>query len=216
MPVIVSREDARDALVSNEYRSLEDLPDGARVGTSSLRRRCLLNVLRPGLDVVNLRGGVNTRLNKLDAGDFDALVLACAGLARLGLEARIAERLEPSRFVPAIGQGAIGIEMRQDDPETETLVAPLNHLETSLCVRAERAMNAALGGGCQVPIAGHALINETTLTLVGVVASLDGTESIRADDCGPISDPEGLGNRVADALFARGAKRILEAVYTGV
>jgi hydroxymethylbilane synthase len=216
MPVIARREDPRDALVSNGHASLEALPDGARVGTSSLRRRCQLIALRPGLEVVDLRGGVHTRLKKLDAGNFDALVLACAGLLRLGLKQRIAERLDPDRFVPAIGQGAIGIELREGDAEVEALVAPLNDRECSLCVRAERAINEALGGGCQVPIAGHAKLVEGTLSLVGVVSSLDGREQIRISDSAPDSDPEALGRRVADALSARGAKRILEAVYAGV
>lgn len=216
MPVITSREDPRDALVSNRHESLDGLPDGARVGTSSLRRRCQLNALRPGLEVIDLRGGVHTRLKKLDAGEFDALVLACAGLFRLGMERRISERLDPDRFVPAIGQGAIGIELRQGDAEVEALVAPLIDRESSLCVHAERAMNEALGGGCQVPIAGHATLKDDTLSLVGVVSSIDGTEIIRVSDSGPDSDPEALGRRVAAALNSRGAKRILDAVYAGV
>ncbi len=216
MPVITSREDPRDALVSNRHDSLDALPDGARVGTSSLRRRCQLNAIKPGLEVINLRGGVHTRLRKLDAGEFDALILASAGLLRLGLEQRIGERLNPDRFVPAIGQGAMGIELRQGDETTESLVAPLNHRESALCVRAERAMNAALGGGCQVPIAGHATLDQGTLTLVGVVASIDGSEVIRASGTAPDSEPEALGRRVASALEAGGAKRILDAVYAGV
>lgn len=216
MPVIASREDPRDALVSNCYRSLDALPDGSRIGTSSLRRRCQLNVLRPGLDVIDLRGGVHTRMKKLDAGQFDALVLACAGLLRLGLEHRIAERLKPDRFVPAIGQGAIGIELRHGDTDVEALVAPLNDRETSLCVRAERAMNEALGGGCQVPIAGHAKLKDNVLSLVGVVSSIDGTQCIRVSDSAPDSDPEALGRGVADMLKSRGAKRILDAIYAGV
>lgn len=216
MPVILSREDPRDALVSNLYRSLDALPDGARVGTSSLRRRCQLNALRSGLDVINLRGGVHTRLKKLDAGEFDALILACAGLVRLGLERRVAQRLEPSRFVPAIGQGAMGIELRENDESVESLVRPLDHRESSLCVRAERAMNKALGGGCHVPIAGHAELAKDTLTLVGVVASIDGSELIRASDSAPAFEPEALGRRVAEKLISGGAKRILDAVYAGV
>ncbi len=216
MPVITSREDPRDALVSNNYASLDALPDGARIGTSSLRRRCQLNALRPGLDVIDLRGGVHTRLKKLDAGEFDALLLACAGLKRLGMEPRIAESLDPDRFVPAIGQGAIGIELREGDNAVAPLVMPLDHRESSLCVRAERAMNEALGGGCQVPIAGHAKLKGNTLTLVGVVASVDGSEVIRASDSAPDSESETLGRRVAEMLNGRGARRILEAVYADV
>lgn len=216
MPVITSREDPRDALISNHYASLDALPDGARIGTSSLRRRCQLNALRPGLDVIDLRGGVHTRLKKLDAGKFDALLLACAGLKRLGMEQRIAQSLDPDRFVPAIGQGAIGIELREGDNAVAPLVMPLIHRESSLCVRAERAMNEALGGGCQVPIAGHAMLEGNTLTLVGVVASVDGSEVIRASDSAPDSEPETLGRRVAEMLNGRGARRILEAVYADV
>lgn len=216
MPVITSREDPGDALVSNRHESLETLPDGARIGTSSLRRRCQLNALRPGLEVIDLRGGVHTRLKKLDGGEFDALILACAGLLRLGLEQRIAERLNPDRFVPAIGQGAIGIELRRGDAAAEALISPLNDRDSSICVRAERAMNEALGGGCQVPIAGHAKLRDNTLSLIGVVSSIDGTELIRVSDSAPDSDPESLGRRVADTLISRGAKRILDAVYAGV
>lgn len=216
MPVITPREDPRDALVSNHFGLLDALPDGARIGTSSLRRRCQLNALKPGLSVIELRGGVHTRLKKLDAGEYDALLLACAGLKRLGLGQRVAERLEPDRFVPAIGQGAMGIELRQGDAAVESLVAPLNHRESSLCVRAERAMNEALGGGCQVPIAGYAELKGNTLTLVGVVASIDGRELIRACDSAPDSEPEALGRRLADTLDSRGARRILDAVYAGV
>jgi hydroxymethylbilane synthase len=216
MPVIAPREDPRDAMVSNRYRSLDALPDGARIGTSSLRRRCQLKALRPGLEVFNLRGGVHTRLKKLDAGEFDALILACAGLFRLDMGQRIADTLEPDRFVPAVGQGAMGIELREGDSEVEALVAPLNDRESSLCVRAERAMNQALGGGCQVPVAGHATLEGDTISLVGVVSSIDATEFIRVSDSAPDSDPETLGRRVADELNSRGAKRILDAVYADV
>ena len=216
MPVITSREDPRDALISNHYASLDALPNGARIGTSSLRRRCQLKALRPGLEVIDLRGGVHTRLKKLDEGEFDALLLACAGLKRLGMEPRIAESLDPDRFVPAIGQGAIGIELREGDDAVAPLVVPLDHRESSLCVRAERAMNEALGGGCQVPIAGHAKLEGNTLTLVGVVASIDGSEVIRASDSAPDSEAETLGRRVAEMLNGRGARRILEAVYADV
>jgi len=202
--------------VSNQYHSLDALPDGARIGTSSLRRRCQMHALKPGLEILNLRGGVHTRLKKLDAGEFDALLLACAGLMRLDLDQRIAQRLEPDRFVPAIGQGAIGIELRQGDADVEALIAPLNDHESSICVRAERAMNEALGGGCQVPIAGHATLEDHTLSLVGVVSSLDGKELIRVSDSAADTEAEALGRRVADALNSRGAKRILDAVYAGV
>jgi len=213
IPVIMTREDPRDALVSAAGADIDGLPKGARIGTSSLRRRCQVNALRPDLEVVELRGGVRTRLEKLDAGEYDALLLACAGLKRLGLEARIRESLDPDRFVPAIGQGALGIETRRDSGAVNALVAPLNDDPSAVCVRAERAMNAALGGGCQVPIAGHAVLEENNLRLVGLVASIDGSEVIRTADSAPSSDPEALGKAVAEVLIGRGARRILDAVY---
>ncbi len=213
IPVIMTREDPRDALVSAAGADIDGLPKGARIGTSSLRRRCQVKALRPDLEVIDLRGGVRTRLEKLDAGEYDALLLACAGLKRLGLETRIGESLDPDRFVPAIGQGALGIETRRDAGAVNALVAPLNDDLSAVCVRAERAMNAALGGGCQVPIAGHAVLEENTLRLVGLVASIDGSEVIRTADSAPSSDPEALGKAVADVLIGRGARRILDAVY---
>jgi hydroxymethylbilane synthase len=213
IPVIMAREDPRDALVSAAGADIDGLPKGARIGTSSLRRRCQVKALRPDLEVFDLRGGVRTRLEKLDAGEYDALLLACAGLKRLGLETRIGESLDPDRFVPAIGQGALGIETRRDSGAVNALVAPLNDDLSAVCVRAERAMNAALGGGCQVPIAGHAVLEENTLRLVGLVASIDGSEVIRTADSASSSDPEALGKAVADVLIARGARRILDAVY---
>jgi hydroxymethylbilane synthase len=213
IPVIMAREDPRDALVSAAGADIDGLPKGARIGTSSLRRRCQVKALRPDLEVFDLRGGVRTRLEKLDAGEYDALLLACAGLKRLGLETRIGESLDPDRFVPAIGQGALGIETRRDSGAVNALVAPLNDHLSAVCVRAERAMNAALGGGCQVPIAGHAVLEENTLRLVGLVASIDGSEVIRTADSASSSDPEALGKAVADVLIARGARRILDAVY---
>jgi hydroxymethylbilane synthase len=215
MPVIMIREDPRDALVSAAGADMEALPKGARLGTSSLRRRCQVKALRPDIEVIDLRGGVRTRLEKLDAGEYDALILACAGLKRLGLETRIGESLDPERFVPAIGQGALGIETRRDADAVLAVAAPLNDDLSAACIRAERAMNAALGGGCQVPIAGHAVLAENTLRLVGLVASIDGSEVIRAADSAPSSDPEALGKAVADVLIGRGARRILDAVYAG-
>jgi len=215
IPVIMTREDPRDALISAVGADIDGLPKGARLGTSSLRRRCQVKALRPDLEVIDLRGGVRTRLEKLDAGEYDALLLACAGLKRLGLETRIRESLDPDRLVPAIGQGALGIETRRDDGAVDALVAPLNDELSAACIGAERAINAALGGGCQVPIAGHAVLEENTLRLVGLVASVDGSEVIRASDSGPSSDPEALGKAVADALIGRGARRILDAVYAG-
>ncbi|MDX1512663.1 MAG: hydroxymethylbilane synthase [Gammaproteobacteria bacterium] len=213
MPVICRRADPRDALVSRQYSSLDALPEAVVVGTSSLRRRCQLLALRPDLRVVNLRGGVNTRLRKLDAGDFDAVILACAGLARLGLEDRIAEAIPPERMIPAIGQGALGLEIRAEDTTTGDLIAPLNDAASAVCVRAERAMNAALVGGCQVPLAGHAVLDGEQLALVGLVASVDGGEVVRVSQTAPAADPESLGRAVAGALLDRGAGKILAKVY---
>lgn len=215
MPVISERADPRDALVSDRYPSLEALPDDALIGTSSLRRGCQLLAWKPKLRIRNLRGGVNTRLDKLDAGEFDAIVLACAGLTRLGLEARIAQPIDPDRVIPAIGQGALGIETRDGDAPVDALIAPLNHPPSAICVRAERAMNAALGGGCQVPVAGHAVLRGGRLNLSGLVASVDGTEVIRAADTGPADQPEALGKAVAEVLIRGGARRILDEVYAG-
>lgn len=213
MPVICQRADPRDAFVSSRFDALDTLHQGAVVGTSSLRRRCQLLALRPDLRVVNLRGGVQTRLHKLDSGDFDALLLACAGLARLGLDARIAEPIAVERILPAIGQGALGVECRVGDRDTETLIGPLNDETDAICIRAERAMNAALDGGCQVPLAGHAVLGGDRITLNGLVASVDGSEVIRASDSAPATEPEALGRAVAEALVRRGARRILDEVY---
>ena len=213
MPVICQRADPRDALVSNRFHAVEALPPGAVVGTSSLRRRCQLLALRPDLHVVSLRGGVQTRLRKLDDGDFDALLLACSGLARLGLDARIAEAIAPERILPAIGQGALGLECRVGDEEVEALIAPLNDEPDAICVRAERAMNAALDGGCQVPVAGYAVLDGDRITLKGLVASLDGREVIRAAESMPATDPEALGGVVGESLLLGGARRILDEVY---
>ncbi|MFZ0788700.1 MAG: hydroxymethylbilane synthase, partial [Chromatiaceae bacterium] len=163
LAVILEREDPLDALVSNRFESLAALPAGARVGTSSLRRQCQLAARRPDLRIEPLRGNVNTRLAKLDGGDYDAIILAAAGLIRLGFESRIRARISPQDSLPAIGQGAIGIECRTEDPRVNTLISPLHHGDTALRVRAERAMNARLHGGCQVPIAGHATLAGGTL-----------------------------------------------------
>lgn len=213
MPVICQRADPRDALVSNRFHAVDALPQGAVVGTSSLRRRCQLLALRPDLQVVTLRGGVQTRLRKLDEGDFDALLLACSGLARLGLDARIAEAIAPERILPAIGQGALGLECRVGDEEVEALIAPLNDEPDAICVRAERAMNAVLDGGCQVPVAGYAVLDGERITLNGLVASVDGREVIRASESMPATDPEALGGDVGERLLRGGARRILDKVY---
>lgn len=214
LPVICKREDPRDAFVSRRYAALDDLPHGARVGTSSLRRQCQIMTRRPDLQIVSLRGNVNTRLAKLDAGEFDAVILAAAGLIRLGFGERITAYLDTAVSLPAIGQGAVGIECRSDDPEVNELVAVLDDPDTHICVAAERAMNHRLEGGCQVPIAGHAVLGGDTLHLRGLVGAPDGSRVIRGETSGPRTEANRLGVALADDLLARGAAVILKAVYT--
>jgi len=213
LPVICERHDPRDAFVSPQYTGLAALPQGARVGTSSLRRQAQLRAQRPDLSVTSLRGNVQTRLGKLDAGEFDAILLAAAGLKRLALDARIRCELPPEVSLPAVGQGAVGIECRADDDAVAALLAPLNDVDTWDRVVAERAMNRRLEGGCQVPIGGYAELQGDTIWLRGLVASEDGSEVLRAEARGPRTDAEALGIRVADALLAQGADRILGEIY---
>ncbi len=208
--VILEREDPRDALVSNRFTSVDALPEGARVGTSSLRRQCQLRARRPDLEILDLRGNVGTRLSRLDNGDYDAIVLACAGLKRLGLEARISAALEPEQCLPAIAQGVIGIECRVDDARVQGLIAPLDHPATRLRTLAERAMNATLAGGCQAPVAGYAVLQGDRIELHGLVGWPDGSEVIRGHISGPAADAEHLGQELAEDLLARGARPILE------
>lgn len=210
---ICQREDPRDAFVSNSYQQLADLPQGAVVGTSSLRRQCQIKAIRPDLQIKDLRGNVNTRLAKLDAGEFDAIILASAGLIRLGFEARIASFLEVGTCLPANGQGAVGIECRTDDLVVQQLLAPLEHKETRICVLAERAMNRKLQGGCQVPIGAFAVLQQNELWLRGLVGQLDGSEILRSEIKGSAEQAEQLGMQLAEQLLALGADRILDAVY---
>ncbi len=216
---ICERENPSDALVSNQYSKLDDLPTGAIVGTSSLRRRCQLMHLRPDLDIRDCRGNVNTRLSKLDAGEYDALILASAGLIRLGMHSRIRSELPTTTSLPACGQGAVGIEARIEDTDTQALLAPLNHLETQIRVTAERAMNHRLEGGCQVPIAGFSQLTQGQLSLEGRVGAIDGSELLRIQQSLPLTpsdalqQAEVLGHKVADALLESGAKRLLQMAY---
>ncbi|MGR9106500.1 MAG: hydroxymethylbilane synthase [Gammaproteobacteria bacterium] len=207
---ILEREDPRDALVSPRYASVAEIPAGAVIGTSSLRRQMQFQARHPACRIESLRGNVNTRLQKLDAGDYDAILLACAGLKRLGLGERIKESLSFEESLPAIGQGAIGVECRTDDAELGAILQPLHHQETAICVRCERAMNARLHGGCQVPIAGFAEFEGPDLFLRGLVGEPDGSRVIRAELRGSISDPEDLGYRLAEQLLHQGADKILE------
>lgn len=210
---IGEREDPRDAFVSNRYDSLQSLPPGAVVGTSSLRRQCQLRSKRPDLVIRDLRGNVNTRLAKLDGGEYDALILASAGLKRLGFTDRIRTEIPPEYSLPAVGQGALGIEARLDDRRIAALIAPLNHEDSAVRVRAERAMNRRLQGGCQVPIAGYAELQGDTLSLRALVGSVDGREILRDEIAGPRAEAERLGEALAERLLAAGAGRILSAVY---
>ncbi|WP_035346391.1 MULTISPECIES: hydroxymethylbilane synthase [Dickeya] len=212
---ICEREDPRDAFVSNQYASLEALPQGACVGTSSLRRQCQLRARRPDLVIRDLRGNVGTRLSKLDNGEYDAIILAVAGLKRLGLEARIRCALSPEQSLPAVGQGAVGVECRLDDDRTRALLAPLNHADTATRVQAERAMNTRLEGGCQVPIGSYAELQGEQLWLRALVGAPDGSQILYAQRYGLRQEAEQLGISLAEELLERGARDILQAVYGG-
>ncbi len=213
LAVICEREDPRDAFVSNTYANLDALPQGAVVGTSSLRRQAQLLARRPDLQIKFLRGNVQTRLRKLDDGEYDAIILAGAGLKRLKLEERIRELIDVTASMPAVGQGAVGIECRSDDAEVNALLAPLNHRDTAIRVRAERAMNRRLEGGCQVPIAGYAELDHGVIVLHGLVAREDGSEVIHGSISGRPEEAEELGKVLAEDLLSRGAGEILKALY---
>lgn len=213
LAVICEREDPTDAFVSNRYRTLDELPAGSVVGTSSLRRQCQILARRPDLSVKFLRGNVQTRLQKLDNGDYDAIVLATAGLLRLQLLERIASRLAPEDSLPAGGQGAVGIECRRADTGLVELLQPLHHPATAECVTAERAMNRRLEGGCQVPIACYAIHVPEGLWLRGLVGSPDGGRMIADEIRGPVHEAEAMGIALAERLLAAGAGEILAEVY---
>lgn len=213
LSVICEREDPRDAFVSNHYQSLEDLPIGAVVGTCSLRRQSQLKEIRPDIVIKDLRGNVNTRLIKLDNGEYDAIILAAAGLIRLQMSERVARFIPPEESLPAVGQGAVGIECRLDDSQTIALLKPLEHAVTRARVTAERAMNLALEGGCQVPIGSFALLEDEQLFLRGLVASVDGKTVIRKEIRGHKDNAEQLGLTLAQQLLDCGAKKILADVY---
>lgn len=213
LSVICEREDPRDAFVSNHYQSLEELPIGAVVGTCSLRRQSQLKEIRPDIVIKDLRGNVNTRLIKLDNGEYDAIILAAAGLIRLQMSERVARFIPPEESLPAVGQGAVGIECRLDDSQTIALLKPLEHAVTRARVTAERAMNLALEGGCQVPIGSFALLEDEQLFLRGLVASVDGKTVIRKEIRGHKDNAEQLGLTLAQQLLDCGAKKILADVY---
>ncbi|HEY7867294.1 MAG TPA: hydroxymethylbilane synthase [Psychromonas sp.] len=213
LTTICEREDPRDAFVSNHYQQLDKLPEGAVVGTSSLRRQCQILALRPDIIIKNLRGNVNTRLRKLDEGEYDAIILAAAGLIRLKMQDRITSLIEPEVSLPAVGQGAVGIECRLDDEQTINLLKPLEDAKTRIRVTAERAMNLKLQGGCQVPIGSFATLENEQLFLRGLVGSVDGKEIIRKEITGHQNDAQQLGVSLAEQLLACGAEEILAEVY---
>lgn len=214
LAAILTREDPTDAFVSNHYASFNELPRHARIGTSSLRRQCQIKEKYPDAEIISLRGNVNTRLAKLDAGDYDAIILASAGLKRLGMAARITQCLDTAVSLPAIGQGAIGIECRADDAEINEILAVLHDPETALCVMAERAMNARLSGGCQVPIAGFAELQGEQLLMRGLVGNPDGSVLYRSERSGSSADGVLIGRQIAEDLLAQGADKILQALFS--
>lgn len=225
LEVICEREEPWDAFVSNQYERIEDLPEGATVGSSSLRRQCQLRAFRPDLNIIDLRGNVNTRLRKLDEGQYDAIILAVAGLLRLEMADRIRQKLPPETSLPAVGQGAVGIECRTDDAATQALLAPLGDAATTLRVLAERAMNETLEGGCQVPIAGFSVLDGHNLSLRALVGSPDGKRVINKQGSAELADflnadlkmaidqAKALGKDVGQQLLDAGAREILAAVY---
>ena len=213
LAVICEREYPLDAFVSNTYNSFAELPHGAKVGTSSLRRKCQILKQRPDLEIIDLRGNVGTRLSKLDAGLYDAIILASAGLKRLGLADRIRHTLQLEISLPAVGQGALGLECRAADQAVLDLILPLLHDETDICVRAERAFNAYLEGGCQVPIAGYASLSQGQLHIEGRVGSVDGATLLKVELKGTPEQAEQLGETLAQKLLEQGAGDLLKAFY---
>ena len=212
---VLERSDARDALLTAKAARLDDLPQGARVGTSSLRRQAQLLAVRPDLRIEALRGNVDTRLRRLDAGEMDGIVLACAGLIRLGLESRITARLDPQVSLPAVAQGVIGIECRAADSRTVKLVSVLNHPTTRIAMDAERAFAHRLGGSCQSPIAAHAQLEGKSLILDGLVAEPNGSRLLRDRQSGSIEDPAALGRLLAERILAAGAGPLLQRLRAG-
>ena len=209
---IMEREDPRDVFISNRYPSLREMPEDARVGTSSLRRQCQLKAAYPELSLRDIRGNVGSRLQKLDNGSYDSLILAAAGMKRLGMERRIRTFLDVAEILPAIGQGALGIETRSDDAQAERFVRPLNHAPTWLCVHAERALSRKLYGGCHLPLAGYAHISGETLFMSALVGNPDGSRIVKDTISGNAVHAEKLGNELAEGLLLQGADEILAGV----
>lgn len=216
LAVILEREDPRDAFVSNTYSSLAELPLNSKVGTCSLRRQTQLKEARPDIEILDLRGNVNTRLAKLDNGEYDAIILASAGLKRLGFEERITEVIATEKSLPAIGQGAVGIECRSNDKHINELLKPLNHPETALRLQAERAQNTRLNGGCQIPIAGYAELIDKKIHLRGLIGFPDGSKIFRAEMQGEYSDADAIGIAVAEDLLSQGGDKVLKQLGINV
>ncbi|MCX8738179.1 hydroxymethylbilane synthase [Gilliamella sp. B2824] len=215
LATICQRDDVRDAFISNHYSNLDELPNGAIVGTSSLRRQCQLRANYPHLQIKDLRGNVGTRLAKLDNQEYDAIILASVGLKRLDLQDRIKQYIDINSILPAVGQGAIGIETRANDKPLLDILSVLDDKNSRICIQAERAMNKALQGGCQVPIACYSQLNNDILFLQGLVGSIDGSKIIKATVEGSINDPEKLGQTLAEHLLEQGAKSILQELNDG-
>ena len=212
LPIILEREDPTDAFVSNHYGSIDELPQGARVGTCSLRRQTQIRESRPDLEILDLRGNVNTRLAKLDNDEYDAIILASAGLIRLGFQDRIQQGISVEQSLPAIGQGAVGIECREDDAQINQLLAPLIHEDTAVRIKAERALNNRLNGGCQVPVAGYSILQGKQIWLRGLIGYPDGSAIYRAEKTGLIEDAEAIGVAVAEELLAKGGRGVLDSI----
>jgi hydroxymethylbilane synthase len=213
LSVVTEREDPRDAFLSVNYNAFTDLPDGATLGTSSLRRQCQLLAIRPDIKIAQLRGNVGTRIRKMKEGQYDAIILAAAGLRRLGIDGDIKELIATDVSIPAIGQGALGIESRVGDDEVNNLLSFLNHEDTAYAVAAERAFLTRLEGGCQVPIAGFATVSGDRITFNGLVGSVTGDVLLRENIEGHVDDATKLGIEAAEKLLAKGADKILEEVY---
>lgn len=213
LSAITEREDPRDALISKDKRLFNELPERAKIGTSSLRRQAQLLHIRPDFRIQQLRGNLDTRIRKLTTEDLDAIIVAAAGVRRMGWQDKITEYLSIDDSLPAIGQGALGIECRIDDKEINNLLEPFNHHETSVCVKAERALLKKLEGGCQVPIAAYGIIKDKKINLMGLVASVDGTEMHKEKIEGKLEDAEKIGIELAEKLLSRGADKVLQEVY---
>jgi hydroxymethylbilane synthase len=213
LTTICKRDDVRDAFISNKYSNLDELPNNAVVGTSSLRRQCQLRAKYPHLQIKELRGNVGTRLAKLDNNEYDAIILAAVGLKRLALDGRIKQYIDTSLILPAVGQGAIGIETRTNDKQILDILSVLDDKNSHICIQAERAMNKTLQGGCQVPIACYSQLNNNTLLLEGLVGCIDGSNIIKASLTGSLTEAERLGQELANCLLKQGAKTILQELH---